>query len=158
MIRPGDIQVLNTYQARALDNSFLLSLAYGDPPLSETYPENGHYVPFSKLLTRAEARPGGPTAADVTTLTQAYIRYAQREGMTAAAPLYAIWSPTSAVYSVDYGLETLGQAQKWRSLMAASPYWRQVYSSDGTYLFRLVRMPPPPRQSAPETASPPGRA
>jgi hypothetical protein len=39
---------------------------------------------------------------------------------------------------VDYGLQTLAQAQAWRRLPATSPAWHVVFHRDGTYLFRVV--------------------
>jgi hypothetical protein len=78
-----------------------------------------------------------PDAADISSLARNYARYAQEIG-GATNELYAIWSPASVAFSVDYGQETLSQAEAWRNLMIASPDWRVVYARQGTYLFRVV--------------------
>ena len=92
---------------------------------------------WDELITEAQASITKPTSEDADTIAQRYYEYAKtNDGKT--SELYAIWSTSSVEYSVDYGLETLAQAQAWRTALITSPEWKVVYSSDGTYLFRVI--------------------
>ena len=137
VIRQADFQALDVYEVQASARSYLLDLSYGDIPVSITFPEAGHYLSWSSMVTQASFRPNRPDAADAIALAQRYINRAAQNG-NAPDELYALWSPASAEYSVDYGLETFAQAQAWRTLIAASPDWQVVFNQDGTYLFRVV--------------------
>jgi hypothetical protein len=137
VIRPADLQAYQAYQAHAPASSYILNLCYGDLPLSATFPQPYHYVAWRDLATRSSFDVNRPNAADIETLARDYIRYTAANGGP-ARDLYAIWSPASADYSVDYGLETLAHAQAWRKLLATSPDWQVVFNRDGTYLFRVV--------------------
>jgi hypothetical protein len=53
------------------------------------------------------------------------------------------------VYSVVYGLETTVNSVQWRNLLLASPRWKVIYASHGSYLFRYV---PPRPASTPRRA------
>ncbi len=138
VIRFSDLQALAVYQRQASDNSDLLNMSYGDLPISDTFPPYGVYVLWSTVATRADIRTLNPTAGDLAALTKSYIKYSRSVSSAPADELYAIWSPASAQYAVDYGLQTWNQAVKWRALMAKSTYWHVVFSTGGTYLFRLV--------------------
>jgi hypothetical protein len=137
VIRPADLQAYSTYESHASPSSYLLDLSYGQLPYNVAFPENGHLVAWTTLVTGATFQPGRPNAADVDALAERYIRLAAKDG-GARNELYALWSPASAAYAVDYGLETYAHAQTWQRLMAASPDWEVVFSHDGTYLFRVV--------------------
>jgi hypothetical protein len=137
VIRPADFEAYQAYEAQAPASSFILDLSYGDLPDSVTFPLPGHSVGWASVVTPASLGPGQLDAADASALARRYISYAAGDGAS-ARELYAIWSPSSAEYSVDYGLETLAQAQKWRELLAASPDWQVVFHRDGTYLYRVV--------------------
>jgi len=136
VIRPADLQAFQAYEADAPASSYILNLSYGDVPTSATFPQQpSHDVAWPAMSASAQARR--PNAADARALAQEYIRYATQNGGP-SRDLYAILSPASAAYSVDYGLETLAQSQAWRRQIAASPDWRVVFHRDGTYLFKVV--------------------
>ncbi len=146
VIRSADLQAYSVYENQAPASSYLLNLCYGgDLPTDVTFPQASHLLSWTAMVTQDTFRPGQPNAADVAALAQRYLRYAADNGDAAPSELYAIWSPASAEYSADYGLETLSHAQAWRKLMASSPDWRVVFSRDGTYLFRVAAAAPPPR-------------
>ena len=138
VIEPAEIQAFNIYKAQAPMNSFLLDLSYGDVPVSVTFPRSGHLIAWTTMMTRADVRPGRLTAVKAAALAQRYITHAKHNGGASPDGLYALWSPPSAEYSVDYGLETLAQAEAWRELLTTSPDWHVVFRRDGTYLFRVV--------------------
>lgn len=139
VIRSSDLAALNYYQSHAAPNSDLLNLTFGNIPVSVTFPPRGHNIILSKVISADELRPSGADAADAASLARSYIsKYSGRKGSAATDQLYAIWSPAAAQYSVDYGLETLAQAQSWRHQLVKSPHWKLVFSSDGTDLFHVV--------------------
>jgi hypothetical protein len=139
VIRPADLQALSVYQRVASVNSDILNLSYGDIPVSATFPQEGGFdISWTQIATAADLRPTGPDAADAIALARNYIRYANTFSSAPPSELYAIWSPASAQYAVDYGLETLTESEKWRRVLAASPDWKVVYSADGTYLYRVT--------------------
>jgi len=138
VIRPSDFQALSLYTRQASGNSELLDLSYGDLPDSVTFPPDGYWVDWTQVATQADLRPGGPDAADAAALARHYIRFAKKVSSAAPTQLYAIWSPASAQYAVDYGLETLAESEKWRTVLANSPDWKVVFSKDGTYLYHVV--------------------
>ena len=136
VIRPADLQAFQVYEADASASSYILNLSYGDLPDSATFPpQSSHDVAWTAIGVGAKVIM--PDAANARIVAQDYIHYAAENG-EASRDLYAIWSPASADYSVDYGLETLAQSQAWRRLIAASPDWRVVFNRDGTYLFKVV--------------------
>jgi hypothetical protein len=138
VIRTGDFQALRTYETIAAPNSFLLALSAGSLPMSLNLSDlSPRSLAWPALIKPATALARSPDAADISSLASSYARYAQEIG-GATHELYAIWSPASVAWSVDYGQETLGQAEAWRNLMIASPDWRVVYVGQGTYLFRDV--------------------
>ena len=138
VIRPGDLQALRIYQDQASTSSYLLTMSYGDLPVSIDFPAlSDHFVVWNSLVEPAQVRTTTPAAGDANVLARNFYLDAQATG-GASHELYAIYSPASVAYSVDYGLETLGQAQAWRDQLLASPDWHLVYASDGTYLFRDV--------------------
>jgi hypothetical protein len=145
VIRPADFQALRIYEATTAPDSFLLVLSDGNLPVSiNLAPLNPRDIAWYSLMapTASPMAPARilavpPDAADISLLARNYVRFAQTLG-GATNELYAIWSPASVAASVDYGQETLAQAEAWRNLMIASPDWRVVYASQGTYLFRDV--------------------
>lgn len=158
VIRPADLQAFQAYETHAPVGSYILTLSYGDYPAGVTFPlpQSTHYVVWPEMS--ASAQISRPVTVDAGTLAHDYIRYAAENG-GASRDLYAIWSPAAADYSVDYGLETLGQSRAWRRLIAASPDWRVVFNRDGTYLFQVV-VPAPggrPGSSARSQTTPRGR-
>ena len=138
VIRPSDYQAMKVYVRQAAPNSNLLDLSYGDIPVDVTFPPDGYEIGWTQVATRADVRPGGPDAADAAALAQNYLKFAANISSAAPQQLYALWSPASVAYSVDYGLETQAQADKWRSLLAKSPDWHVVFHQGGTYLFHVV--------------------
>ena len=138
VIRPADVEAFYIYETSASPSSFLLRLSYGDLPRSILTPAlASHAIAWSNLVTPAEVQSGRPYKSDATSLARQYILYADKEGGN-TKELYAVWSPASVAYAVDYGLETEKQAKAWRNLLITSPDWRVIYHSDGTYLFRVV--------------------
>jgi hypothetical protein len=140
VVRPADYQAMLTYQAQASPNSYLFLLEdAGDIlPHSVDKPlEKSHWVAWNTLLTVAQQENIHPTVQDAGVLAQEYYQFAQtNDGET--SELYAIWTPAAANYAVDYGLESLTQSDNWRNVILASPDWKLVYSSDGTYLLRVA--------------------
>jgi hypothetical protein len=137
VIRPADLQALAIYQAKAPESSYILALPYGDLPGSVTFPANYHSLVWPAFVGPAQVEAGTPHAGDADALARQYIKYAEQNGGP-TNQLYALWSPAVADYSVDYGLETLAQAEAWRRLLITSPDWQVVYNSDGSYLFRVA--------------------
>ena len=138
VVRPADLRALQIDQDMTSPDSYLLSLAYGDLPTSIDFPAEGsHAVEWATLMTPAEVQRNRPIASDANDLARAYLRYAEKNGGP-TNQLYAIWSPASAAYAVNYGLETVAQVNAWRSLISTSHDWILVYSQDGTCLFRVA--------------------
>jgi hypothetical protein len=138
VIRPADFQALRTYEAITASDSFLLTLSDGNLPVSIYLSAlNPRSPAWNYIIAPDPTLAMSPDAADVNALARNYLRYAQRIG-GATNELYAVWSPAAVAFSIDYGQETQSQAQTWRNLMIASPDWRVVYASQGTYLFRDV--------------------
>ena len=138
VIRPADFQAVSLYTRQASHNSELLNLTFGEIPDSVTFPPDGYWVSWNQVATPADLRPSGPDAADAAALARNYIRFAKKISSASPTQLYALWSPASAQYGVDYGLETLAVAEKWRTVLARSPDWKVVFSRDGTYLYHVV--------------------
>jgi hypothetical protein len=112
--------------------------------------QRDHAVSWGGIITVAEAAEYKPTAQDADDIANQYYEYAQNnDGET--GDLYAAWLQGCAAYAADYGLETLSQAQAWRSALLASPDWKVVTSSDGSYLFRLVSHAAPADKTSKKT-------
>jgi hypothetical protein len=139
IIRPTDFQAYAIYMADSSSDSYILDLSYGAIPSSAIFPKAGHLVAWTNVVPRATFQPGRPNSEDVANLARIYIHLAANNGGAPANQLYALWSPASVQYAVDYGLETFKQALVWRDLMATSRDWQVVFSRDGTYLFRVVQ-------------------
>jgi hypothetical protein len=89
------------------------------------------------VIDKAQAAILEPTAADADAIAQQYYEYAKvNDGET--SQLYAVWTTASAEYSADYGLETFPETVAWRNALIASPDWKVIYGSDGSYLFRVA--------------------
>ncbi len=141
VIRTSDLRALAVYQQKAADNSDLLIMSYGDIPNSDTFPQYGNYIQWFTVASPSDIRSLDPTQSDLATLTRNYIKHSKSIGSAPADQLFALWSPATAQYAVDYGLQTSAQASRWRTLMIESPDWHVVFSSGGTYLFRYVPHP-----------------
>jgi hypothetical protein len=141
VIRPTDYQAFLTYQAVASqDTSYVLNLSDGSGvlPGAVNFPAGfNHDVSWSTVINKAQAAILEPTAADADAIAQQYYEYAKtNDGET--SELYAVWTTASAEYSADYGLETLPETVAWRNALIASPDWKVIYGSDGSYLFRVA--------------------
>jgi hypothetical protein len=141
VIRPTDYQAFLTYQAVASqDTSYILNLSDGSEvlPGAVSFPSGfNHDVSWSTVIDKAQAALLEPTAADADAIAQQYYEYAKtNDGET--SQLYAVWTTASAEYSADYGLETFPETVAWRNALIASPDWKVIYGSDGSYLFRVV--------------------
>ena len=141
VIRGSDLGVLQAYDRHAPASSYLLDLSYGDIPTSVTVPLLANHIEWADVVTPTDVRPGAPTPAEAAALAYRYYRYAADNGDTPPEELYALWSPASARYAIDYGLETPAQTRRWPRVLAASPHWRVVAHQGGTYLFRVVLRP-----------------
>jgi hypothetical protein len=139
VIQPSDVRALQVYQADAPLTSYMLTLSYGDTPYSIEFPYSGDYLTWPAFVSKAEVVKRAPAlkASDAIELARQYVTYVENN-QSNDKQLYALWSPASTAYSVDYGLETRAQADKWRQLLISSPAWHVVYHSRGTYLFHLV--------------------
>jgi hypothetical protein len=140
VVRRADVTALRRFEAQAPPGSYYLELGDGDSPTavaSSRVPD--HYINWQAVLTAKTGLGGPPTPADVVYLASSYERYAHARHASARVALYAFWSPTSQIYLVDNGLMTAAGARSWRNLMRRSPLWTTVYSSAGTYVFRLSR-------------------
>lgn len=139
VIRPADYQALLTYQDTASPESYMLALSYRDNlPVSVDFPQGAnHAIELGTIFTRAQAEITKPNSRDADALAQQYYKFA-KDNDNETGELYALWSPAGAEYDIDYGLETLTQAEGWRSALIASPDWKIIYKSDGTYLFRVT--------------------
>jgi hypothetical protein len=141
VIRPTDYQAFLTYQAVASqDTSYILNLSDGSGvlPGAVNFPSGfNHDVSWSTVINKAQAGLLEPTAADADAVAEQYYEYAKtNDGET--TQLYAVWTTASAEYSADYGLETFPETVAWRNALIASPDWKVIYGSDGSYLFRVV--------------------
>jgi hypothetical protein len=137
VIRPGDVNAVEYFIKHTSGNAYMIELSYGDTPIRlSTLPES-QIIVWPKLTPAGSAVASDPNEADVTGLAKNYVSYASQNGGD-IKELYAIWSPSSVDYAVDYGLESLATAEKWRNLMSSNHDWQLVYSNDGTYLFRVL--------------------
>jgi hypothetical protein len=137
VISPGDYQALLNYEATASPSSYLIEMNYGNIPVSLDFPAGFNHEPgWTDVLKVTALGTGAPSKAEVNRFAEQVYSYAKKnDGKT--QELYAIWSPVTANYSVDYGLETYAQARGWRDMMMSSPYWKVTFAKDGTYLFRV---------------------
>jgi hypothetical protein len=137
VIRPGDVAALNFYNAKASSKGYILDLSYGDTPTGMLSLANGHSVGWSTIVPQTGDRVDPMTPESAALLARNYLAYVAQDQGGSTSALYAIWSPSSVDYSIDYGLETAATAVAWEQALVASPVWKLVYHSDGTYLFRL---------------------
>ena len=137
VISPGDYQALLSYEATAAPSSYLLEINFGNIPVSLDFPAGFNHEPgWTHVLKVTQLGTGAPSQGEVNQFAEQFYSYAKKnDGQT--KELYAIWSPVTANYSVDYGLETYAQARGWRDRMMSSPYWKVTFTKDGTYLFRV---------------------
>lgn len=139
IIRPTDLAAFRLVESTARPGTSLLSLGEGDLPSSPT-----DRYPLVTNLSRTDIKSPVMQEAhfnapdEVIKITE---RYLTHTGTTAADRLYVIWSPVSSYYDWEYGIQLPEQFAQLRDAFLASPYWRPVLARDGTYLFRLVRIP-----------------
>jgi len=142
VMRSSDLQALRTFERYAPADSYLLNIGFGDlPSLPPNIASSTAQITYAELNDTATGASGRPVAADLAALLE---RYEQKAGGAAALKsgrLYAIWSPVESYYGKEYGLERPSQSVRWLDLLLASPSWRVVYASHGTYLFQAVAAP-----------------
>lgn len=137
VIRPGDIQALDFYQTRASSSGYILDLSYGDTPTGMVTLDPGHSVGWSAVVPQSDGQIAALSPDSAALLARNYLAYVgNNQGNT--NELYAIWSPASVDYAVDYGLESDATAVAWRQALSSSKVWKLVYYNDGTYLFQLT--------------------
>jgi hypothetical protein len=141
-MRASDLQALRTFEREAPADSYLLNIGFGDlPSPAPNVTSSTNQITYAELNDTATQASGRPVASDLATLLK---RYEQKAGGATAlnsGRLYAIWSPVESYYGQEYGLERPSQSVRWLDLLLASPSWRVVYASHGTYLFQAVAAP-----------------
>jgi hypothetical protein len=137
VMRQSDLHALRVFEREAPPTAYLLQVGFGDLPNGPpNLPPTKHQIPFERVSFRSGLLPGRPDAGDLATLIRRYERRARGEIGDRAGPFYVLWSPVTAWYGREYGLETPAQTARWRDLLLASPSWRVVYRDGGSYLFR----------------------
>lgn len=137
VIRPGDVQALDFFQAKASSSGYILDLSYGDTPTGMVALAPGHSVGWSSVVPQSGDHIAALGPESAALLARNYLAYVgDNQGNT--NQLYAIWSPASVDYAVDYGLESDATAVAWRQALSSSSIWKLVYYNDGTYLFQLT--------------------
>jgi len=154
VVRRSDVGALEAFIANAPPGSYRLEFAAeGDIPSTvDPALHNLIWDPLWNPHSRDQVAVHStrrPTQSNLAQLTTKYVQYAETISGTPARNLFAVYSPTSAAYSVVYGLETTANSVQWRNLFLASPQWRVIYASHGSYLFRYV---PPRPASTPRPA------
>lgn len=144
-IRQGDVKALEFYTTKASSEGHILNLSYGYTPTGMFSLGSGNPVAWSAVVPQSDGHVTAMTGDSATILARNYLLYvlekkADTSGRADTGPgeLYAIWSPASVHYAIDYGLETAATARAWLRALASSSQWKLVYSDNGTYLFRLV--------------------
>jgi hypothetical protein len=142
VMRSSDLQALRTFEREAPADSYLLNIGFGDlPSLPPNIGSSTAQITYTELNDTAMQARGRPVASDLVALLE---RYEQKAGGASALEtgrLYAMWSPVESYYGQEYGLERQSQSVRWRDLLLASPSWKVVYASHGTYLFQAVAAP-----------------
>jgi hypothetical protein len=137
VIRQGDIQALGFYASTASSRGYILDLSYGDTPTGMIALDAGHSVSWTSVVPQSGGHVAALSTASAALLARNYLAYVgQTSGET--NELYAIWSPASVNYAVDYGLESNATAIAWRQALSSSNDWKLVYENDDTYLFQLA--------------------
>ncbi len=137
VIRQSDLNGLAAFQRQAPWGSYFLDLGDSDVPgFVPSSGEHYEYIDWQVLLTEATGLAGPPTPYDMRFLATRYRTYAENHYGDAPYMLYALWSPTSVVFSVDYGALSASDCYDWLHLMLHSPQWTLVYRSGGSYVFR----------------------
>jgi hypothetical protein len=137
VIRPADLTALRRFEAQAPPGSFDVALGFNElPGTVATSPTPYRFISWQNVLTRHELdRP--PTPKEVTLLARGLRPYTKDGPGGRPVAVYAVWSPTSRVYAVDYGFMSYANETAWLQLMLQSRFWKVDYSSDDTYLFKL---------------------
>jgi hypothetical protein len=142
VMRSSDLQALRAFEREARADSYLLNIGFGDlPSLPPDITSSTASISYAELNNTATQAKGRPVAADLVALLKRYEQKAGGATALTSGRLYAIWSPVESYYAQEYGLERPGQSVRWRDLLLASPSWRVVYASHGTYLFQAVAAP-----------------
>ena len=123
VVRRADVGALETYIAHAPPGSYYLVVAgEGDIPITlDPALHNLAWDPLWNQLNRYQVEVHStrrPTRRDFEQLTNEYVQYARTVSGTPARNLFVVYSPTSAAYSVEYGLETTANSVQWRSLLS----------------------------------------
>ncbi|MEO6205199.1 MAG: hypothetical protein ABIO67_07455, partial [Mycobacteriales bacterium] len=140
VIRRGDLAALHAFVAAAerepARTPALLVLGPGDLPSSPPRSDATHrYVTRTDLVLPVGLQPSLRASAMVEALTLALVNFTGQDINRAA--LYAVWSPVTQFYAVEYGLAPPAELPTLRAAFLASGYWRIVLVQDGTYLFRF---------------------
>jgi hypothetical protein len=147
VMRRADLDALRYFEAHSPAGSDLLNLGLSDLPSSPpTLELTDHLVAYQTIGEGRAQQPGHPTRSDLATLLTSYEQDARKLGGGRVGELYAVWSPVSATYAKEYGLELESQAERWPHLVLGSGDWRVEYQEDGSYLFRAT-VPPAQRRA-----------
>lgn len=137
VIRTGDVNALDFYHTKASSSGYILNLSYGDTPVGMVSLDSGHSVDWTRIVPQSGGHVTALNKDSASLLARNYLIYVlKHHGQV--SELYAIWSPASVNYALDYGLETTATAVAWARALSSSPYWKLVYDDNGTYLFRMV--------------------
>lgn len=139
VIRRADLTALRRFEVQAPPGSGYVDLGFNEVPFAvATSRDPDIFINWQTLLTGKKAFFAPPSTQTVSLLTRRFEAYVRARPGARARSLYALWSPTSAVYAADYGLMSRADARAWRGLMLRSPLWTISYASQGTYLFKFV--------------------
>ena len=142
VMRSSDLQALRTFEREAPADSYLLNIGFGDlPSLPPNIGSSTAQITYAELNDTAMQASGRPVASDLVALLERYEQKAGGASALESGRLYAMWSPVESYYGQEYGLERPSQSVRWRDLLLASPSWKVVYASHGTYLFQAVAAP-----------------
>jgi len=141
VVRWSDLNTLRYYQAVGYSDSpanayYVLQLGAGDLPASIPTRTNSHRaLKIESLQDQQAANVALPPATRMRIITARLIDYSGEP--VAQARLYTIWSPVSAEYGYDYGVETPAEFAALRDAFAAAPYWSVARDDKGTVLFKF---------------------
>lgn len=149
VVRRDDLAAVRAFVAeadRAPERTpALLVLGVGDVPTSPpTLDATYSVVSRQDLHLPVGLQPSLQHPALVRALTDALLQHTEQDPRRAA--LYALWSPVSQLYGVEYGLQTAGDFPELRDAFLVSGYWRPVFHRGETYVFKFdptqyVRLP-----------------
>ena len=149
VLRPADRAAFQHFKAQPIPPgrvSRLLLIGPGDLPSSPPTQDRSHLsVKPPDIDAIAPGEPDESPQHAVTRMTQVLLKL--DGGNPINAPLYAIWSPASAFYAQEYGLDTPQRFGALREAFRSDPRWTVIFASSGTVLFRYRGSLPadPPR-------------